>query len=269
MRDYFIGVHARELERLREQHAAWQPETHALWKAAGFAPGQRIADLGCGPGFTSLELAGIVGAAGRVIALDKASPYLDYLKAEAKRSAVENVSCVAADVTKPNAIPGPLDGAFCRFFLAFLIADLSRVLDTVARSLKPGGVLAAMEYLTLESATCSPPSAGFDAHTRGWVDYYRKNGGDTAVGAYLPEKLRAAGFSINHMSCAGGMARPSERWWTWWGRLMEDFGDTLEAQGFMTAAELQALRNDWAARSASRDAFIYTPVLLQIVARKR
>ena len=179
------------------------------------------------------------------------------------------MSCVAADVTQSNSIPGSLDGAFCRFFLAFLIADLDRVLATVANSLKPGGVLAAMEYLTLESATCSPPSAGFDAHTRGWIDYYRKYGGDTSVGTYLPQRLRAAGFEIAHASCVGGMARPGERWWSWWGRLMEDFGEKLRDEGFMTEEELASLRRDWPARSASRDAFIYTPVLLQIVARKR
>ena len=55
--DYFIGVHARELERLRDQHAAWRPETEALWKAAGFRAGQHLADLGCGPGYSALDLA--------------------------------------------------------------------------------------------------------------------------------------------------------------------------------------------------------------------
>src|SRR5687767_10698397 len=117
--DYFIGVHPRELARLRDQHAAWRPETQALWNAAGFGPGHRIADLGCGPGFTTLELARVVGASGSVVAVDKASPFLDYLDGEARREGLGNVSCVAADVTQPDSIPGSLDGAFCRFFLAF------------------------------------------------------------------------------------------------------------------------------------------------------
>ena len=34
-------------------------------------------------------------------------------------------------------------------------------LSTAARSLAPGGVFAAMEYLTLASATCAPPIRGF------------------------------------------------------------------------------------------------------------
>jgi SAM-dependent methyltransferase len=266
---YFIGVHARELERLRDQHAAWLPETQALWEAAGFGAGHHIVDLGSGPGFTTFDLVRRVGPAGQVVALDKASPYLDFVRAESGRRRVDNVCPLEIDVTTVDAIPpGEFDGAFCRFFLAFLIGDLDKVLACIHRSLKPGGVLAAMEYLTLESATSSPPVRGFDAHTRAWAQYYRANGGDTHIGRHLPQRLTRAGFHVTYTSCVGGMARPSHRWWTWWGRLMEDFGDTLVANDFMTAEALQNLQHDWALASTNPDAFIYTPVLLQLVARK-
>lgn len=267
--DYFIGVHARELERLRDQHAAWLPETRALWTEAGFREGERIVDLGSGPGFTALDLADTVGPAGQVVALDKASAFLDFVRAESGRRAIANVLPLEVDLTTVSAIPGgEYDGAFCRFFLAFLIGDLDEVLACIHRSLKPGGAFAAMEYLTLDSATASPPVRGFDAHTRAWVDYYRANGGDTQVGRYLPERLTRAGFQVTYTSCVGGMARPSHRWWTWWGRLMADFGDTLVSNGFMTAGALRHLQHDWTLASSNPDAFIYTPVLLQLVARK-
>ena len=269
MDDYFIGVHARELDRLREQDASWAPETRALWAAAGFGAGQHLADLGSGPGFTTPALARVVGPAGCVTAIDKASPYLDFLREEARRARFDNVRTAVADLTTLDAIDGPFDGAFCRFFLAFLIADLDRVLGTVHRSLGPGGALAAMEYLTLSSATCSPPGRGFDAHTRAWIEYYRAHGGDTSVGSYLPQRLARAGFAIEHVSCAGGMAHPGDRWWTWWGRLMQDFGETLAAGGFMSADELAHLRRDWADASQRSEAFMHTPLLLRVVARKR
>ncbi|HYH41573.1 MAG TPA: methyltransferase domain-containing protein [Burkholderiales bacterium] len=266
--DYFIGVHARELERLRDQHAAWLPESEALWKAAGFHAGQHLADLGCGPGYSTFGLARIAGPSGHVTALDRASPFLDYLANEAATRGLGNITTVEADITATDALAAPLDGAFCRFFLAFLIADLDRVLRTVYRSLKPGGTFAAMEYLTLRSATASPPLRGFDAHTRAWETYYGKNGGDTGVGQYLPSRLVNAGFEIASLECVGGMAQPSDRWWGWWGRLVADFGDKLAAEGYMTRDELEMLRTDWAAASGTPDAFIYTPILLQVVARK-
>ena len=269
--DYFIGVHAQELERLREQHAAWKPETDALFRAAGFWPGQRLADLGSGPGFTALELGGLVGPAGSVLALDKASAFLDFLEADAKRRGLSNIRTLDADLRKLDSVEGPLDGAFCRFFLAFLVDDLDAVLATLHRSLKPGGVLAVMEYLNLRSATSVPPMRGFDAHTEAWISYYSRNGGDTAVGTRLPHELTAAGFKIISAASAGGIAAPSHRWWSWWGRLIADFGDTLAADGLMTHADLQQLRQDWTATSQQEKdagAFIHTPILIQIVAQK-
>ena len=266
--DYFIGVNALEVARLRDQHAAWLPETRALWREAGFATGQHIADLGSGPGVNTFDLAQIVGPTGRIAAVDKAPPYLEFVAAESRRQGFGNVYPVETDVSAVEAIPGDFDGAFCRFFLAFLIQNMDAALSCIYRSLKPGGVLAAMEYLTLQSATCAPPIRGFDAHTQGWVEYYRANGGDTAVGTYLPERLTAAGFHVTYRACVGGMARPGDRWWNWWGRLMEDFGDKLVSHGFMTAEALQHLQDEWPLASKNPNAFIYTPVLLQLVARK-
>ena len=266
--DYFIGVHARELGRLREQHAAWEPETRALWQRAGFSAGQHIADLGSGPGFSAFDLAGMVGPSGRVTALDKAAPFVDFLSAEAKARGLMNIDAVVADITQTDALAAPLDGAFCRFFLAFLIGDLDQVLARIHKSLKPGGVFAAMEYLTLGSTTCLPPMRGFDAHTRAWQQYYVAHGGDTEVGRYLPQKLASAGFSVVEAVSVGGMAGPLHRWWKWWGRLIDDFGEKLAADGLMSADEVLALRKDWADASRQPGAYIHTPLLLQVVARK-
>jgi len=34
MEDYFLGVHQKEVERLRRQHLAWQPATQQLIQTA-------------------------------------------------------------------------------------------------------------------------------------------------------------------------------------------------------------------------------------------
>jgi len=104
--DYFIGVNPLEIERLRDQHTAWLPETQALWRQAGFASGQHIADLGSGPGINTFDLARIVGAAGRVAAVDKAPRYLDFVRAESARRGVHNVYTLETDLAAENVIPG-------------------------------------------------------------------------------------------------------------------------------------------------------------------
>src|SRR3954466_8137940 len=98
--NYFIGIHEGELERLRDQHAAWQPETHALWSRAGFDRAKHIADLGSGPGFTTFDLARVAGASGTVTAIDKAAPYLAFVEAEAQKRALANVRTHECDVAR-------------------------------------------------------------------------------------------------------------------------------------------------------------------------
>ncbi len=58
---YVLGSHERERERLQRQHAIWRDDCLAAWQQAGWGTGQRLLDLGCGPGFASLDLAQRVG----------------------------------------------------------------------------------------------------------------------------------------------------------------------------------------------------------------
>jgi ubiquinone/menaquinone biosynthesis C-methylase UbiE len=77
------------------------PASHAGWLAtpmrrlvhsptrilAGMVePGQTAADLGCGPGFFTLPLARMVGAEGRVIAVDLQPMMLDIVQSRADRA---------------------------------------------------------------------------------------------------------------------------------------------------------------------------------------
>jgi SAM-dependent methyltransferase len=146
--DYFIGVNDAEIDRLRSQHQAWRPETESLWRDAGFERAGSVIDLGCGPGFTSLDLARLVGPSGHVCAVDKASSYLEYLAEQARAQTLANITTLNTDLTSNQPVGGHFDGAFCRWLLAFLRDELDLVLANIRNSLRPGGTFAAMEYLT-------------------------------------------------------------------------------------------------------------------------
>src|SRR5262245_19554339 len=80
-RDYVLGTHDEEIERLGVQHRVWRARALDAWQRAGFAPGHTVLDVGCGPGYAALDLAEIVGAQGRVLALDRSRRFLDALDA--------------------------------------------------------------------------------------------------------------------------------------------------------------------------------------------
>jgi SAM-dependent methyltransferase len=48
-------------------------------------PGQTVLDLGCGPGYFSLALARMVGANGRVVAVDLQPEMLEFVRRRAER----------------------------------------------------------------------------------------------------------------------------------------------------------------------------------------
>jgi SAM-dependent methyltransferase len=67
--------------------------------------GERVLDIGCGCGATTLELARAVGPAGRVVALDISAPMLAVAKARAEAAGIANVDWLQAD-----AATAALDG---------------------------------------------------------------------------------------------------------------------------------------------------------------
>jgi len=69
--EYRFGYTHKEIERLRFQHQVWAKENQRFISRAGFSTGATLVDLGCGPGYTTLDLAQIVGSAGKVIAVDR------------------------------------------------------------------------------------------------------------------------------------------------------------------------------------------------------
>jgi hypothetical protein len=125
-----------------------------------------------------------------------------------------------------------------------------------------------MEYLTLRSLTCSPSSAVFDSNTRAWIEFYAQHGGDSSIGESLPRRITAAGFTVRSLRCVGGMADPRHRWWAWWDQLIRDFGPRFVELGLLRSDEWDALQRDWVMFSQQPNSFIYTPILLQIVAER-
>ena len=64
--EYILGTDHDEASRLRFQHEAWVRHAHALWERAGLRAGDVVIDLGCGPGYTSFDLARVVGPEGPI-----------------------------------------------------------------------------------------------------------------------------------------------------------------------------------------------------------
>ena len=83
----------------RQEHTdiTLAPVTEALLAFATPQTGERVLDIGCGCGATTLEFARAVGPAGRVAALDISGPMLAEGQARAKTAGIANVDWQQAD----------------------------------------------------------------------------------------------------------------------------------------------------------------------------
>lgn len=96
-RPYVLGTGEDELARLGLQHRLWSDAAHAAWLAAGLAPGQRVLDVGCGPGYAAFDLAQIVGRAGAVLAVDESPGFVAHANEQAARRGLPQLRALVAD----------------------------------------------------------------------------------------------------------------------------------------------------------------------------
>ena len=103
-------------------------------------PGQRVVDLGCGTGPTTVELSRRVGPVGSVLGVDIAAEMLERARRRAAHDGVSNVSFVHADAQSYDFGSDAYDRAFSRFGVMFY-AEPVAAFSNIRRALKTGGAL--------------------------------------------------------------------------------------------------------------------------------
>jgi SAM-dependent methyltransferase len=138
-----------------------QPRLDAQIEALGggaidaLAPqaGERIIDIGCGAGASSMELARRVGPSGHVLGVDISAPLQDLARRRAAAAGLDGrLQFALGDAQIHPFEPGAADGVFSRFGVMFF-ADPVAAFANLRRALKPGGRLA---FLCWQAASANP-----------------------------------------------------------------------------------------------------------------
>jgi SAM-dependent methyltransferase len=267
-REYALGTNAAEIVRLGVQHRLWGAAAFSIWERAGFRAGQSILDIGCGPGYTSFDLAGVVTSKGRVVAIDESTLFIEHLKRRQQLVADTTIEAHVGDVQRLALPLGSVDGAYQRWTLCF-VKDPESVVSGVAHALKPGGAFAIQDYLHYEGILLSPESEPFRRFVRVVAEAWRDRGGDTEVGLHLPAMLAKHGLAPVEISPVHRVARPSSPLWTWPTIFIETYAPKLVAEERLTADEHAALVADWKAHTDDPNAFFVSPPMVDIIAVKR
>jgi len=127
--------------------AVLAPVLDAMLPAADLRPDERVLDLGCGCGATTLAAAHDVGPGGAARGVDLSEPMLDVGRRRADDAGVSNVTFVAGDAQTDDLGSG-YDVALSRFGTMFF-DDPRAAFANVAGALRPGGRLCVVTWQPL------------------------------------------------------------------------------------------------------------------------
>jgi SAM-dependent methyltransferase len=145
----------------------------------GVDEGWRCVDVGAGGGDVSVALAEVVGASGRIYAVDADPVARDLVAAAA--SSFSQVIALTQDAERLR-LPEHVDLAFCRFVLLHVI-DPALAIAGMAAVLRPGGYLVAQEAITSAGRIDGQPMAMEGAR-------------HPEIGAILPRLVLDAGLEL-------------------------------------------------------------------------
>ncbi|HTQ14778.1 MAG TPA: class I SAM-dependent methyltransferase [Rhizomicrobium sp.] len=136
--EYWNGSVGERWAKLQETIDASLAEIgKAALAFAGARPGERVLDIGCGCGTTTLALSKAVGAGGSITGVDISAPMLAVARA---RGAATGVNFLEADASAHIFHPTH-DLVFSRFGVMFF-SDPPSAFANIRKALKPGGRLA-------------------------------------------------------------------------------------------------------------------------------
>ena len=108
--------HRRDARDLEDYIARMESPDRAVWQkpdqviaALQLRRGERVADVGCGPGYFTLPIASAVGPQGKVWAVDIESRMLDRLRKHAADRSLQNIDRVLAKEDDPALPAGTVD----------------------------------------------------------------------------------------------------------------------------------------------------------------
>ena len=265
---YLLGTHADELERLRFQNQLWQPTAQAAWTRVGLQPGQRVLDVGAGPGFAAQDLARRVGADGRVLGLERSAVYVEAGRHLADRMALPQLELRPFDLLRDPWPAETFDLGWCRWVAMFL-SDLEPLLNGMELCLRSGGRWLIHEYVHWDTFALHPHGRAIHRFGQACQRSFREIGGDPDVNRRLPRLLNGRGWTIEHLKPLPVLGGPDSMAAQWMERFVTVYGHTLIHLGLWTTDDAKEARNEIAQSRQEPGCFWVGPTLLEVCARHR
>jgi SAM-dependent methyltransferase len=239
------------MARLRYQHQVRAHENRRFLSRAGFGKGATLVDLGCGPGFTTLDLARIVGSGGKVIAVDRdGERSLPLLKLQAEASNLFNIETREAHLEAFDLHEKSVDGVYCRWVLMYLPEPRAKsLIGRMATWLRPKGVCALTEFCNYRQISLHPKSRYLPEIAEALIQAVAGGHGcNPEIGNDLPGLLHSAGLEVE-IAVVVKAVRATTKEWRWPDALFRNHLPALVKDGFLAQSVFDKFMAEWEARS--------------------
>jgi SAM-dependent methyltransferase len=261
---YLLGDATREAARLRAQAKLWDPVSLALFDRLRVGRGWNVLEIGPGQGSLHMELRRRVR--GPVDAVERSPAFVSRLEALARRDGFGAGRLWQTDLLHAPLPRASYDLIFARWVFLFL-PDPAAHVRTLARALKPGGLLALQDYHreTFALVPRPPEWADFLAADRA---FFATEGGDVSVGGRLPDLYRRAGLTVvdTHVTIKTG--RPGSPVWNWLTTYFMGVMDRYAELRPFTPEASSRLQRQWKAAGRQKTSQMISPAVLDVVGRK-
>jgi ubiquinone/menaquinone biosynthesis C-methylase UbiE len=264
--EYVLGTHDEELVRLGLQHRVWRPRVLEAWQAAEIGAGHTVLDLGCGPGYASVDLAEIVGPSGRVVAADKSDRFLAAAESMSRERGLRNIDVRRVDFNTGEFPDVILDRAWARWIFAF-VKDPRAVLARLAAALRPGGVLVLHEYFDYATWRMAPRCPEVEQFVAAVMESWRLSGGEPNIALSLLPWLGELGFATRSVRPIVDVVSRDDPQWQWLRSFIDVGRRRLADLGQLSSSEAESLWDAFTAHEAT-DARMITPAVLEIIATR-
>ena len=139
--------------------AEFAEDAARLVKALKLSAGQTVADIGAGGGQLTVALAREVGPSGRVYATELNAKLLPVIRRAADSVGLTNVSVIEGHATRTN-LPASCCDALVVRFVYHHFGDPLQMNASMRQALKPGGLLAVIDFAADSAETADPAKRG-------------------------------------------------------------------------------------------------------------
>jgi SAM-dependent methyltransferase len=236
---YLLGRGGGEADRLKRQIADLAPDSDAQLEKIGIKPGERVVDIGCGPGGVLHLLGKRVGPTGSVLGIDRSAHFVESARHFVADLGLKQVEVREGDAYDTGLPRKSFDGAHMRLVLVN-VPRPELIVHEMVSLVRPGGWIASLEASYSMPDVTEPPAPEYLRLRAAYEAYARSEDIDLRIGHRTHRLFREAGLidvnvdAVVNVYPVGHSRRSTFR------DFVHNIRDKLIEGGFISRSELEA-----------------------------